>query len=372
MTVVVAVVKERRAGERRIALSAEVAKKLTALGVSVLAEAGLGAELGFASPDVRFVTRDEALQSADILLTVQPPEPEDIARLKRGAIVLGFLAPYGEPGRFAALREQQVSAFSVELIPRISRAQSMDALSSQAAVAGYRAALMAAQLSGKFFPMLTTAAGTIRPAKVLVIGAGVAGLQAIATARRLGALVEAYDVRSAAREQVESLGARFIDTGVSAEGSGGYARELTDEEKHQQQAALADAIARSDAVITTAAIPGRPSPKIVSAAMVERMPGGSVIIDLAAEGGGNCELTRPGETIVSGSITIAAPLNVPSSLPIHASEMYAKNLLNFLQLLIKDGQIGIDLDDPILNDALLVSAGEIHNANLRQRLEASA
>lgn len=369
---VVAVVKERKTGERRVALSAEVAKKLQGLGLSLQAETGLGEELGLVMDGVSHAAREEVLKNADILLTVQPPEPEDLALLKPGAVVIGFMAPFGTTERFVTCCDYRLTAFSVELIPRISRAQSMDALSSQASVAGYRGALIAAQLSGKFFPMLTTAAGTIRPAKVLVIGAGVAGLQAIATARRLGALVQAYDVRAAAREQVESLGAKFIDTGVSADGAGGYARELTEDEKLRQQAALAEAVAKSDAVIATAAIPGRPSPKIISASMVEAMPGGAVIVDLAAEGGGNCALTRPGETYHHHSITIAGPLNVASSLPQHASEMYAKNLLNFLQLLIKDGSIVIDLEDQILKDALLTMDGAITNENLAKRLQGDA
>ncbi|MBI2380766.1 MAG: NAD(P) transhydrogenase subunit alpha [Gammaproteobacteria bacterium] len=370
---VIAVVKETKPGERRVALSPEVAKKLKSLGAIVRFESGAAQGLGWADGAFEaeaVADRAALLAGADVVLSVQPLEPADIAVLKPGAHALSFQQPYGPTERFAAFRERGVAAFAMELVPRISRAQSMDALSSQAAVAGYRGALIAAQESGKFFPMLTTAAGTIRPAKVLVIGAGVAGLQAIATARRLGAIVQAYDVRSAAREQVESLGAKFIDTGVSADGAGGYARELTEDEKARQQAALADAVAKSDAVITTAAIPGRPSPKIISTAMVEAMAGGSVIVDLAAEGGGNCELAKPGETVKHRGVTILAPLNVASTLPVHASEMYAKNLLNFLQLLIKDGALALDLEDPILKDSLLSLDGRIVNAALAQRMEA--
>jgi NAD(P) transhydrogenase subunit alpha len=247
----------------------------------------------------------------------------------------------------------------MELVPRISRAQSMDALSSQASVAGYQAALMAAQLSPRFFPMLTTAAGTIRPAKVLVIGAGVAGLQAIATARRLGALVEAYDVRAAAKEQVESLGAKFISVVSGAEGTGGYARELSEDEKKAQQEKLANVVAVADAVICTAAVPGRPAPKIISAEMVSRMKTGAVIVDLAAESGGNCELTQPGKTVSAHGVTLHGPLNVPSTMPVHASEMYAKNLLAILGLMIKDGELKPDWEDEVLKGSLYTHAGKI-------------
>src|SRR5690554_6042400 len=260
----------------------------------------------------------------------------------------------------------------MELIPRTSRAQSMDALSSQASIAGYKAVLMAASLSGKFFPMLTTAAGTVRPSKVLIIGAGVAGLQAIATARRLGAIVEGYDVRAAAKEQVESLGAKFVNIDIKAEGAGGYARELTEEEKQQQQAILAKHVAASDVVITTAAIPGRPSPKILTRAMVENMKGGSVIIDLAAEGGGNCELTQAGETLVHNRVTIHGPLNVPGSVANHASELYARNLLNLLSLIIKDGQIQLDLEDDIIQGSLVTHDGVVVHPSVLERMQTPA
>jgi NAD(P) transhydrogenase subunit alpha len=248
----------------------------------------------------------------------------------------------------------------------------MDALSSQAAVAGYKAALMGADLSCRFFPMLTTAAGTIRPSKVIVIGAGVAGLQAIATARRLGAMVEAYDVRSATKEQVESLGAKFLDLGVKAEGEGGYARELTEDEKKQQQEALAGFIAKADVLITTAAIPGRPSPKLIPADMVRGMKSGAVIVDLAAEGGGNCELTEPGKTIEHGDVIIHGPLNVPSQVALHASEMYAKNLLNFLSPMIQDGEFKPDWDDEVIAKSCLTRDGEIVHAPTREAIQGDA
>ncbi|HZW59827.1 MAG TPA: NAD(P) transhydrogenase subunit alpha, partial [Woeseiaceae bacterium] len=267
-----------------------------------------------------------------------------------------------------ALGARKQTAFAMELIPRISRAQSMDVLSSQAAAAGYKAALIAANTLDKFLPMLTTAAGTIRPAQVLVIGAGVAGLQAIATARRLGAVVKGYDVRGATREQVESLGAKFVDTGVSAEGEGGYARELTDAEKHKQQQALEKEIAVSDIVISTAAIPGRPAPKIISADAVASMKPGAVIVDLAAETGGNCELTQAGRTVVEHGVKIVGPVNLPATLGRHASEMYARNLFNFLGPAIKDGELHIDWDDEVFAKSALTRDGEIVHAPTRDAI----
>jgi H+-translocating NAD(P) transhydrogenase subunit alpha len=289
--------------------------------------------------------------------------------MKERAVVIGHMSPHTEPLRIARLRDKKITAFAMELIPRISRAQSMDALSSQASVAGYKAAIMGADLSNRFFPMLTTAAGTIRPAQVLVIGAGVAGLQAIATARRLGALVEAYDVRATTKEQVQSLGAKFLETTVSAEAEGGYARELTEQEKAQQQEMLARHIAKADVVITTAAIPGKPSPKIISTSMVEGMKAGSVIIDLAAEGGGNCELSKVGETVCHCGVIIYAPLNVPSQVPYHASEMYAKNLLSFLQPMIADGQWKLDWNDEVIAKSVLTHAGAIKHEPTRKLVE---
>jgi NAD(P) transhydrogenase subunit alpha len=300
---------------------------------------------------------------------VQPPTIEEIDRMSAGTVLAGFLAPYRDPERITRLADHGITAFAMELVPRISRAQAMDALSSQAAVAGYRAALMGATALARFFPMLTTAAGTIRPAKVLVIGAGVAGLQAIATARRLGAMVEGYDVRSAAREQVESLGARFVDTGVSAEAAGGYARELTGEEKQKQQDALARHISQADVVITTAAVPGRPAPRIITGAMVADMKSGAVIVDLAAETGGNCELTKPGETVREGSVSVLGPLNVPSQLAEHASEMYCRNLVNFTSPFIKEGEIAIDWEDEVYQGSVLTHDGEIRNEAARKLVE---
>ncbi|MGB5305552.1 MAG: Re/Si-specific NAD(P)(+) transhydrogenase subunit alpha [Gammaproteobacteria bacterium] len=364
--------KETTPGENRVALVPEVARRLAGLGVEVLLEAGAGSAAHYpdsAYTDVRIVADAAALYAAaDVILTVQPPAAQAIEAMQAGASVIGFMQPHRDPERITLMQQRNITSYAMELVPRISRAQSMDALSSQAAVAGYRAALMAAELSGRFFPMLTTAAGTIRPAKVVVIGAGVAGLQAIATARRLGAMVEGYDVRAAAREQVESLGAKFIDIAVSAEGSGGYARELTEQEKQQQQDILAKHIAAADAVITTAAIPGRPSPRIIPAAMVEAMKPGAVIIDLAAEGGGNCELTRPGEQFDHQGVIIYGPLNVPSQLAVHASEMYAKNLFNFLAPMITAGELTPDRADEVIAGSTLTHAGEITHEPTRSRI----
>ncbi len=375
MTIRVGVPKEIRAGEQRVALVPDVVKKLNAMGVSVSLASGAGELAGHGDADYAAdIVQDEAalLGGADIVLTVNPLQAQQIEQLKDGAILIGYLNPWGDLERFTRLKQKNISAFSMELIPRISRAQAMDALSSQASIAGYKAVLIASTLLGKFFPMLTTAAGTVRPSKVLVIGAGVAGLQAIATARRLGAIVEGYDVRAAVKDQVESLGAKFVDIDIKAEGAGGYARELTAEEKAQQQAILARHVAAADVLITTAAIPGRPSPKIISREMVEGMKGGSVIVDLAAEGGGNCELTRPGETLLHNRVKIHGPINVPSTVSGHASELYAKNLLNLLGLLIKDGQIHIDLEDQILKDSLITHGGAIVNAQIRDKVEGGA
>lgn len=373
MPITVAVPKESMQGERRVAMEASVIAKLQKLGAQVLIETGAGSAAHI--PDAAFSgatvlpSATELYQRADIVLKVQPPTLEEIALLKEGSVLIATLQPYKYPELVAALRAKNITSFAMELIPRISRAQSMDVLSSQAAVAGYKAAIMGADLSSRFFPMLTTAAGTIRPSKVMVIGAGVAGLQAIATARRLGAVVEGYDVRSATKEQVQSLGAKFIELGIKAEGEGGYARELTAEEKQQQQAELAKHIATADVLITTAAVPGRPAPKIIPESTVAGMKSGAVIIDLAADGGGNCTLSQPGQTVVHNGVIIHAPLNVPSQVPVHASEMYAKNLLNFLTPMLKDGQYQADFKDEVIAGALLTHAGRITNEAIRQLVE---
>ena len=376
MPIRVAVPKETLPREHRVSLIPEVARRLAKLDIEVLVESGAGNAAHYPDADydaARIVADPDSLYSeADIVLAVQPPALEAIDRMREGTILIGLLLPFQRLEHIERLQARNITSFAMELVPRISRAQSMDVLSSQAAVAGYKAVLLAANLSGRFFPMLTTAAGTIRPAKVVIIGAGVAGLQAIATARRLGAIVEGYDVRAATREQVESLGAKFIDIDVAAEGSGGYARELTEEEKQQQQAILAEHIAAADVVITTAALPGRPSPKIIPASMVEAMKPGAVIVDLAAEGGGNCELTQPGEQISHNDITIYGPLDVPSMLAVHASEMYAKNLLNFLTPMISDGELALDWEDEIITASVLTHQGVIRHEPTRATLEGDA
>jgi NAD(P) transhydrogenase subunit alpha len=376
MTIKIGVPKEVREGEQRVALVPDIVNRLAKQDIQVSLETGAGALAGYT--DDYYENAEIAASSADILgksdicLTVNPATNEQIEQLKEGSILIGYLNPHSDLERFNKLKAKKISAFSMELIPRISRAQAMDALSSQASIAGYKAVLLASNLLGKFFPMLTTAAGTIRPSKVLVIGAGVAGLQAIATARRLGAIVEGYDVRAAVKEQVESLGAKFVDIEIKAEGDGGYARELTDEERQQQQAILAKHVAAADVVVSTAAIPGRPSPLIINTQMVEGMRGGSVIVDLAAEGGGNCELTKIDETVLHNGVKIYGPTNVPSMLGNHASELYAKNLLNFLELLIQDGAINIDLEDEILSASLITHGGEIHHTGIKEQLEGAS
>jgi NAD(P) transhydrogenase subunit alpha len=372
MPVVVGVLKETAANENRVAIVPEIATKLRALGALVLVEFGAGVAAQFTDPQytgIEFADAAAILARSDVLLTVQPPQLHVIAALKPGAIVVGFMQAYARPDLVKALKERGITSFAMELVPRISRAQSMDALSSQAAVAGYKAVLIAANTLEKFMPMLTTAAGTIRPASVLVIGAGVAGLQAIATAKRLGAVVEAYDVRGATREQVKSLGAKFVETGVSAEGVGGYARELTDEERLKQQEVLDARIAASDAVISTASVPGRAAPRIIGQTAVERMKPGSVIVDIAAEQGGNCALTRAGETIVHGGVKILGPVNLPSTLAFHASEMYSRNLFNLLKPALPKGELAIDWQDEVFAGAVLTHEGQIKHEATRKAVE---
>ncbi|AIF49152.1 NAD(P) transhydrogenase subunit alpha [Dyella japonica] len=361
MPITVAALRETADGERRVAITPEVAKKLRGKDVRVLLERGAGAAAGFPDEtyaDVEFADADSVLAQADIFACVLPPDDSVWPRLREGAVVVGQLRPYGAGARIAAMGQRGLTAFALELLPRTTRAQAMDVLSSQAAVAGYRAMLIAAEASPKFFPMLTTAAGTIRPSRVLVIGAGVAGLQAVATARRLGAQTEGYDVRPETREQVESLGAKFIELGVSAAGSGGYARELTAEERQAQQQALAEHLKNVDVVVTTAAVPGRPSPKIVTRAMVDGMKPGALIVDLAAEGGGNCELTQPGQRVEHRGVVILGPLNLPAGAPLHASEMMARNIYNFVELLISGGALTPDFNDELVAKSCVTRNGE--------------
>jgi H+-translocating NAD(P) transhydrogenase subunit alpha len=368
MPVQIVVPKEVTAGERRVALVPDVVRALTKGGTLVAVETGAGLSAGY--PDDTYVAAGATIEpdaakllaSAQILLKVQAPTPQEIGRLRAGTVVVALMNASRSLDQVARMRDAKVTGFALELLPRITRAQSMDVLSSQATVAGYRATLIGAGLAPKFLPMLTTAAGTIRPAKVLVLGAGVAGLMAIATAKRLGAIVEGYDVRRAAGEQVRSLGAKFLELQINAEGAGGYARELTDEEKKQEAEMVAKAVADADIVITTAAIPGRRAPILVRDEMVARMRPGSVIVDLAAETGGNCTLTKPGETVVAQGVTIAGPLNLPSQLPYNASQMFAKNLQSFLTLLLtKEGGLVTDYSDEILAGSLLVADGTVRH-----------
>jgi NAD(P) transhydrogenase subunit alpha len=373
MPVCIGVLKETSGHEARVALTPDVAAKFVELGATLALQSGAGEGSHFADQAYKgaHLESDAArvLGSATVLLKVQPPTLAEVDALAPGTVIVGFMQAHRELDMVRRLRDRRITSFAVEFIPRISRAQSMDALSSQAAVAGYKAALLAANALDKFLPMLTTAAGTIRPAQVLVIGAGVAGLQAIATSRRLGAIVEAYDVRAATKEQIQSLGAKFVDTGVAAEGTGGYARELTADEKAKQQAILDSHIAKADAVITTAAIPGRAAPRIISKAAVEAMGAGAVIVDLAAESGGNCELTVAGETVVTpNGVKILGPRNLPSELARHASQMYARNLLNFLQPAIKNGELAIDWQDEVFAQSVLTHDGQVKHAGTAKQL----
>ena len=370
---------QARDGESRVALTPEVAGRLKARELEVLVESGAGershiTDAAFEEAGARIGSSGEAL-GADIVTVVKAPSAEQIGRLPRGAVVIGFLDPLTDADTVRALASAGVTAFAMEAIPRVTRAQSMDALSSQATVAGYRAVLLAAESQDRFFPMLTTAAGTIKPATVLVLGAGVAGLQAIATARRLGAVVTGYDVRAAVREQVESLGARFLNLGVKAdaEGAGGYAKELGEEEQRRQQQAMAEAIGRFDVVITTAAVPGRRAPLLVTAAAVEGMKPGSVVVDLAAATGGNCELTEPGRTVDHGDVAIIGPLDLAAEMPEHASALYARNVQALLELLVsKEGQLELNWDDGILAGACITREGEIVHAGAKQAAGATA
>jgi len=335
-----------------VALVPDAAARLVKAGLDVVVERGAGEAATFA--DDLYAAAGASLGSAadalgaDVVVKVQKPSAAELAQIRSGATVIGFLQPLADPDGVAQMAAHGVTAFAMESIPRTTRAQSMDALSSQATVGGYKAVLLAAERLPKFFPMLTTAAGTIAPARVLVLGAGVAGLQAIATARRLGAVVSAFDVRDAVREQVESLGATFLDLGVRAEETaGGYAAELTEEQRAEQQRRLNEKIVEMDAVITTAAVPGRPAPKLITAAAVSGMRTGSVVVDVAAESGGNCEVTRPGEEIVHDGVTVVGLTNLASTMPVHASQLYARNVVTLLEHLVQDGELKLDFDDEI-------------------------
>ncbi len=375
MSITLAVPKETAADEKRVSIVPAVAQRWIQQGYDVCVEqdAGAGCFIDDQAYDgARVVGRDELFGTADIVFSVQIPYIKDIQRMRAGSLLVGLLSPHSNTKIIKILAEQRITSFAMELIPRISRAQAMDALSSQATAAGYAATIIAAGLSQRFFPMLTTAAGTIRPAKVLIIGAGVAGLQAIATARRLGAIVEAYDVRSATREQVQSLGARFVGLPVAAESSGGYARELTEDEKQQQQSMLSAHVAAADVVITTAAIPGRQAPVIITSDMVDNMHSGAVIVDLAAETGGNCAYTQVGKRIKQGGVIIYGPKNLPSCLAEHASDMYARNLFNFSELLIHESGISLDWEDEIIAGSIVTHEGKIIPEAIRAQIEGNA
>jgi NAD(P) transhydrogenase subunit alpha len=348
----VGVVAESGADERRVALVPKAVGPLVKTGIAVVVESGAGERALI--PDELYTEAGATIGdawAADVVVKVAPPTADEVGRLRSGQTLIGFLAPRDAENSIGALKQVGVQAFAVEAIPRISRAQVMDALSSQANVAGYKAVLLAASESTRFFPMLTTAAGTVKPAAVLVLGVGVAGLQALATAKRLGGRTTGYDVRPEVADQVRSVGAQWLDIGIDAAGEGGYARELTEEERASQQKALEDAISGFDIVITTALVPGKPAPRLVTAAAVEAMKPGSVVVDLAGETGGNCELTEPGCTVVKHDVTIASPLNLPATMPEHASELYSKNITALLDLLITDGKLAPDFDDEVVAES---------------------
>jgi NAD(P) transhydrogenase subunit alpha len=373
MPVKIAVLKETAAREKRVAMVPAVADKLAKLGCEIHMQSGAGNASKIpdsAFKGVNFAANPQGLVSdADIVVSVQPPPADVVNAMKEGSILLSFVYAHREPDITKLLRDKKITCFAMELVPRITRAQSMDALSSQAALAGYYGALLGATSIARMMPMTTFATGSIRPGTMLVMGVGVAGLSAIATARRIGAKVEGYDVRPEVKEQVESLGAKFIDTGVDARGTGGYARELTAEEKDKIASVVTKHIQAADIIITTAAIPGRPSPKLISKAQIDGMKNGAVIIDLAAEGGGNTEYTQPGETIQVGQVTIAAPINVPSLLAEHASELYAKNQYNLIELFVKDKAVNIDWNDEVLAKSALTHGGEIRNEAAKKAVE---
>jgi NAD(P) transhydrogenase subunit alpha len=362
----VGVPKEVGANERRVALTPDVAGRMVKGGFEVTVERGAGAAAFF--PDTAYSTagaqlgdRAAILGESDVVLQVQAPPPVDVPRYREGGALVAMFQPSAEAALVRQMAQRKLTAFSLVLLPRITRAQPMDVLSSQATVAGYKSVLLGASASGKLLPMLVTAAGTLAAARVLVLGAGVAGLQAIATARRLGAIVSAFDVRPAVKEQVQSLGATFLEMAITehAETAGGYAKELSEETHKKELAFLAAAVKDADIVISTAAIPGKKAPTLITAAAVEGMKPGSVIVDLAAETGGNCELTEPGSEIVRNGVSILGPLNLPSSLPLHASQMYAKNIASFLGHVVQEGRLRLDFEDQIIRDTCVTHGGEV-------------
>jgi NAD(P) transhydrogenase subunit alpha len=375
---IVSVPKETVSGERRVALVPELVPKLIQAGLEVVVQPGAGAAAGF--PDASYRDKGARLEAdvfdrADVLLKVQPPTAEETSRVREGATLIGFLQPYANLAGIRSLAERRVTSFAMELMPRITRAQSMDALSAMSTVAGYKAVLLAAQHLSKFFPLLMTAAGTISPARVFIIGAGVAGLQAIGTAKRLGAVVEAYDTRPAVKEQVESLGGKFVELALEtkdAEARTGYAKAQSEEFYQKQRELMAKAVAAADVVITTALVPGKSAPVLITEEMVQGMRPGSVIVDLAAEQGGNCALTQPGQEVVRHDVLILGPVNLPSTVPLHASQMYARTVTSYLAHLLKEGKPHLDLTDELTRGPLVTHQGEIVHEVVKAALAAGA
>lgn len=380
----IAVAKEIEVGERRVALVPDIVARLVKQGLEVWVEAGAGersffADAAYEAAGAKIIDDPATLwHEADILLKVGLPQEREDGRLEidllhEGAVLIGFLNPLGEPALAQRLAERRITAFGIEMIPRTTRAQSMDALSSQASIAGYKAVLIAAAALPKYFPMLTTAAGTIAPAKVFIMGAGVAGLQAIATARRLGAVVEAFDIRPAVKEEVQSLGAKFVEVQLNEEtvAAGGYAKEISAASKQRTQEVVTEHIQQADVVITTAQVPGKKAPLLVTEEMVAQMKPGAVIVDIAAEQGGNCALTEPGKDVQRNGVTIIGSINLPSSMPVHASQLYAKNLSTLVQLLIKDKNLNLNFEDDIIAAACITHAGEIRNARVKEVIAAT-
>ncbi len=377
----IVVLRETEGGEARVALVPESVKKLVALKASVVVESGAGINAARSDDDYAQagaeVSSDRAalLSSADVLVAVNRPEAEDFSRLRKGAVVIGFLRPLDEPAALEPALAHDLTTFAMELIPRITRAQAMDALSSMATVSGYKAVIVGAERLPRMFPLLMTAAGTVPPAKVLVLGAGVAGLQAIATARRLGAVVAAYDVRAAAGEQVRSLGAKFLEVdlgGIKTEDAGGYAVELSEEALERGRQLIAEHARTNDVVITTAQVPGKRAPLLLTENAVRGMKPGSVIVDLAGSTGGNCALSKPDETIEVNGVVITAPLNLPATVPVHASQLYSRNVAAFLSLLIKDGELNIDMTDDVVGPSCVTHQGQFVNQRVAALLEATA
>jgi NAD(P) transhydrogenase subunit alpha len=372
----IAIAREIEVGEHRVALVPDIVARLVKQGLEIWVESGAGegsffTNEAYEAAGAKIIYDTAALWGeADILLKVGIPKDHEIHQLREGSMLISFLNPFGQPHVIQQLANRKITTFAMELIPRTSRAQSMDALSSQAGVAGYKAVLIAATALPKFFPMLTTAAGTIRPAKVFVMGAGVAGLQAIATARRLGAVVEAFDIRPAVKEEVQSLGAKFVEVTLEEEtvAAGGYAKEISEASKQRTQEVLAEHVKSADVVITTAQVPGKKAPLLVTEDMVQQMQPGSVIVDLAAEQGGNCAGTEPGKDVVRHGVTIIGPINLPSSMPIHASQMYAKNISTLLQYLVQKGELKLNFEDDIIADTCVTYAGEIRNQRIKDAL----